>query len=315
MPDPRLNRTRATTARAGWQHVSADNACTTTMANLFVREYGAGTSPVIVLHGGPAAAGDVAPLARELGKCWRVIEPFQRGGSGVPLTVATHVQDLDDLIRERCSRPPVLVGHSWGAMLALVYAAEHPTVPAGVILVGCGTFSAAARADFKARLDARLTPQDRADLAELELTEPDPGRRLAAQGRIMTRVYGYDIEDVSDAIAIVDPVAHEQTWADMMRRQHDGTYPAAFATIRAPVLMLHGEEDPHPGSSIREDLRKHVPRLEYREFAKCGHSPWLERQAKHAFLDSLTDWLAERGGAPQHSGPPRSSRRECSTRR
>jgi pimeloyl-ACP methyl ester carboxylesterase len=133
---------------------------------------------------------------------------------------------------------------------------------------------------------------DCADLAELE-----QGRRLAAQGRIMTRVYGYDVEDVSDAIAIVDHVAHEQTWAVMMRLQYDGTYPAAFAAVRAPVLMLHGEEDPHSGLSIREDLREHVPRLEYREFAKCGHSPWLERQAKHAFRDSLTDWLAGRGSA------------------
>jgi pimeloyl-ACP methyl ester carboxylesterase len=71
-----------------------------------------------------------------------VLEPHQRGSSDRPLTVATHVQDLDDLIRERCgAHQPVLVGHSWGAMLALVYAAHHPLTPAALVLIGCGTFS------------------------------------------------------------------------------------------------------------------------------------------------------------------------------
>src|SRR5437016_5192555 len=71
--------------------------------------------------------------------------PYQRGSSSRPLTVATHVQDLDDLIRERCAgRPTVLVGHSWGAMLALAYAADHPTSAAALVLIGCGTFSPAA---------------------------------------------------------------------------------------------------------------------------------------------------------------------------
>jgi hypothetical protein len=32
------------------------------MTDLVVREYGSGIESVITLHGGPAAAGDVAPL-------------------------------------------------------------------------------------------------------------------------------------------------------------------------------------------------------------------------------------------------------------
>lgn len=260
-----------------------------------MREYGFGTKSVITLHGGPAAAGDIAPLARELGKQWHVFEPLQRGSGARPLTVATHVQDLDDVIRERCGgRRPVLVGHSWGAMLALAYGAEHPTTPAALVLIGCGTFSLAARAEFEARLEARLTPTDRANVAHVKQTEADIDRRLAAVGRLITRVCGHDIEDVADDMAAVDAVAHEQTWADMVRLQRDGTYPAAFAAIGAPVLLLHGEADPHPGRLISEDLRRYVPHLEYQELPKCGHSPWLERQAKLAFFETLNVWLAVR---------------------
>jgi pimeloyl-ACP methyl ester carboxylesterase len=264
------------------------------MTDLVVREYGSGIESVIALHGGPAAAGDVAPLARELGGRWHVLEPFQRGAGGRPLTVATHVQDLDDLIRERCGgRRPVLVGHSWGAMLALAYGASHPTAPAALVLIGCGTWSPTARAAFTARLDARLTQADRVHLADINRTA-DADRRLALLGRLMTRLYGHDVEDVAGDLTVVDARAHEETWADMVRLQRDGIYPAAFAAISVPVLMLHGDRDPHPGRLTSEDLRVYIPHLEYQELPECGHSPWLERQASRAFFTMLEAWIAAR---------------------
>jgi pimeloyl-ACP methyl ester carboxylesterase len=206
------------------------------------------------------------------------------------------VKDLNDLIRERCGgRPPVLVGHSWGAMLALAYAAAYPTTPAALVLIGCGTFSVTARAEFEARLNARLTPADRARIEYIKQTEADPDRRLAAVARVMTQVYGHDVDEVADDVAVVDALAHEQTWSDMVRLQRDGIYPAAFAAVGAPVLMLHGDTDPHPGRLISEDLRMYIPHLEYQELPSCGHPPWLERQARQVFFETLeavvrTNW-------------------------
>ena len=263
------------------------------MTDLVVREYGVGVETVIAMHGGPAAAGDLAPLARTLGERWHVLEPHQRGSSDRPLTVATHVQDLDDLIRTRCgASQPILVGHSWGAMLALVYAAHHPQAPAALVLIGCGTFSQAARAEFEARRAARLTAAAHARLVQITQAETDPDRRLAERGRVMASVYGYEVDDGQNDLAVVDAVAHEQTWADMVRLINQGVYPATFAAITCPVLMLHGEADPHPGRLTSEDLRAHIPRLEYREFSKCGHSPWLERQARDVFFESINEWIA-----------------------
>jgi hypothetical protein len=82
------------------------------MTDLVVNEYGVGIETVIAVHGGPAAAGDLTPLAERLGERWHVLEPYQRGSTDRPLTVATHVEDLGDLIRKRCGtqRP---VGPFW----------------------------------------------------------------------------------------------------------------------------------------------------------------------------------------------------------
>jgi len=55
---------------------------------MLVRRYGKMGALVLVLHGGPAAVGEVAPIARELSASFRVVEPWQRGSGSVPLTVA-----------------------------------------------------------------------------------------------------------------------------------------------------------------------------------------------------------------------------------
>jgi pimeloyl-ACP methyl ester carboxylesterase len=184
-------------------------------------------------------------------------------------------------------------------MLILAYAAEWLSRPAALVLVGCGTFSLAARTEFEARYAARLTDVHRAALAHIERSEPDADRRLASQGRVITRVYGYDIEDEGPDLVTVDAVAHRETWSDMVRLLNEGAYPAGLAAIRCPVLMLHGDTDPHPGPGTRDDLREYIPHLEYRELARCGHSPWLERQAREEFFGHIDGWITNQWAANQ----------------
>lgn len=235
---------------------------------LHVRESGERGPWLVLPHGGPAAAGHMAPVARGFADAFRVLEPWQRTRAEGGLRVAHHVADLQALLEERCGDEPVAVlGSSWGAMLALAWAAAHPEPRRPLVLVGCGTFDPAARAVFQARRAA---------------AERERGEELA-----------YFVDPVSTDIENehFDEQAHRETWDDMLARQADGTYPAAFAAVRAPVLMLHGADDPHPGPEIRDGLRPHLPQLEYREWPACGHFPWLERSARRAFFDETRGWL------------------------
>lgn len=192
---------------------------------------------IFLLHGGPGANGGLEFLAEEFGG----EAPLQRRSGGEPLTVARHVADLHALVSE----PPLLVGHSWGAMLALSYAAEHPVER--LLLVGCGTYDPASRAELVRRREAS----------------------------------GFEPPDEE-----YDEQGHEETWSDMLRLQADGTYPAAFARIEAPVTMLHGELDEHPGPMIRDNLRRYMPQLQYIEVAAAGHD------LEGSLLDRLRALLA-----------------------
>jgi pimeloyl-ACP methyl ester carboxylesterase len=132
---------------------------------LRIREYGNSGPRVIVLHGGPGAAGHMAAVAHGLAGSYRVIEPFQRGSGGERLTVARHVADLAEIINVHAQDcRPALLGASWGAMLALAYAAAHPDSTALLILVGCGTFDIDARAVLQRTIAERMTDDIRARL-------------------------------------------------------------------------------------------------------------------------------------------------------
>lgn len=256
----------------------------------------AGGPLVIVLHGGPGAVGEAAPLARGLSDKFRVLEPWQRGSGDEPLTVARHVADLYGLVEtEREDARPALVGESWGAMLALAFAAAHPGSAGPLVLVGCGTFDKASRAQLEATLDERTDEKLRRRLEQLDEECPDPGERLVKLHELTEPLYLHDpigADEEEPETPPFDARAHDETWSDMLRLQEEGVYPAAFSAITSPVLILHGEYDPHPGRMIRDSLARYLPQLEYRELERCGHQPWLEKWARDEFFAVLEEWLS-----------------------
>ncbi len=255
-----------------------------------IREYGTSGRPVILLHGGPGAQGSMAPVARGLAGVFHILEPLQRAASG---TVADHVADLHQVVEARCAPArPALVGHSWGAMLALAYAAAHPQTIGRLALIGCGTFDRQARARLEAEVAARMTPELRARFERLAQEIPDPNERRRARGRMLGEIYCHAPLAIDDELEPPEPDARdEETWRDMVRLQEAGIYPAAFRAIETPVLMLHGAGDPHPGVMIRDSLFRYLPQLEYLELQRCGHDPWRERFARDEFFALLRAWL------------------------
>jgi pimeloyl-ACP methyl ester carboxylesterase/GNAT superfamily N-acetyltransferase len=255
---------------------------------------------VVLVHGGPGAPGSLAPLARDLARECRVVEPYQRRSGGQPLTVDRHVADLEEILNESCADArATVVGHSWGAMLALIHAAAHPGRIASLVLVGCGTFDREARAEFQARLDRRIDRALRERLERLEAEEPDPDARLARTANLLLPAYSRDPTVSRLEGERCDARGHRETWSSYLELEARGFVPAAFAAIDVPVLMLHGADDPHPGATIRGSLERHLPRIEYRELARCGHYPWIERAVRPELLEVLLAWIRAHALEPE----------------
>lgn len=250
---------------------------------------------VYVLHGGPAAIGQAAPIAEGLSQDFRAIEPFQRGSGIEPLTVDCHIKDLDYLIDSKIdTQKPFIIGHSWGAMLALAYASSHPDKVHALILVGCGTFNIESRNRMNKVLSERLGEETQKLLNNFESKYPDPIKRLHVRFDLINKAYDFSPLETTNYESITesyDIKAHTETWNDMIRLQENGTYPNAFSIIKVPVLMLHGSYDPHPGSMIYDSLKPYIKNMEYIELDKCGHYPWKEKYAKSKFFSLMIDWM------------------------
>lgn len=267
---------------------------------IVVRAHGTAGGTVVLLHGGPGGPGSVTDLAVALSGEFRVIEPLQRRSGAVPLTVERHVADLAVV----APNPATLVGWSWGAMLALSFAARHPARVRALALVGCGTYDEVSRASYERALGERLGAVGRARLAALRARldhEGDARQRVRLFGEVAALTGaaqacdplepGGPTPEAGEPSLELDPRGFDETWTDALRLQAEGIEPDAFAAIRVPVLMLHGDVDPHPGPATRDRLRRLMPQLEYVQLGECGHAPWRERRARGAFLAALGGWL------------------------
>lgn len=105
---------------------------------LFIIERGHG-APVVLLHGQPGTHEHLDPIAeRLLGDA--LVLSVDRHGYGRTLggarPMAEQVALLAAALEVRCSAPAVVVGHSYGGGIALLLAAAHPELVAGLVLVG-----------------------------------------------------------------------------------------------------------------------------------------------------------------------------------
>lgn len=261
-----------------------------------VRRHGT-TGPVVtVLHGGPGAPGCAVGLAKALAPFFVVNEPLQRRSGEFPLTVESHIRDLAQITPGNA----ILIGHSWGAMLTLSFAATHPDRVSKIFLVGCGTYDNKSRILMKRRLSELMDEGTRLridGLRRLLNEESDPKKCDSIWrelGELYMKVETYDPIDDPEYLheeVEMDSIGNKETWEDVLRLQREGGEPDRFSRITCPVIMLHGTHDPHPGRETAELLRGYIPQLEYVEFEKCGHEPWRERHCREDFLAKLRKYI------------------------
>jgi len=268
---------------------------------LYTRQVGDGPS-VVVLHGGPGAHHDyLLPQYDRLaaGRAGRALIYYdQRGGgrSVVPRDVAVgwreHVADLEALrVHWRLDRL-TLLGYSWGGLLAVLYALEHPSRIARLALVSGAPLTAAWREEFERRFAARMAQpwiaRSRAELSALGLAQRDPEkyRRIA----FALSVAGY-FHDPSRAREMTPFRVTERTrravWDSLGEYDLREQIRLKFPNGTAPrSLLVHGIYDPMPIEAARETaalLSTGVVEL------ATGHAPHVE--ATEAFVRVLDGFL------------------------
>jgi len=275
---------------------------TTTGSALYWAKYGeANARKLVVLHGGPGADHCyLLPQMLHLAEKYELIFYDQRGGgrsksdARVPITWQTHVEDLGALVEEVGLEPLSIVGYSWGAMLAMLYAAEqrknpHLRAPYRMGFISPAPLTREYRRQFEAEFNRRqqspAIQRMRDELSASGLRERDPAAYRQRAFELGVAGYFSDPGKATDLtpFRVVGRV-QQSVWESLA----DFDLIQQLKGVRIPSIIICGRDDPIPLASSREAAQALGTNLVVLD--ECGHVPYVEQPDRlFAALDPFLD--------------------------
>jgi len=257
------------------------------------RTYGHAPFSVAVIHGGPGAPGEMAPVARERSRRRGVLEPLQSAA-----TVDGQVQELAETLASHGTPPVTLIGWSWGAMLSFILTARHPHLVKKLILLSSGPFLEHYALTMEKTRMARLDEAGRREWAALPGSLADAGpqerdRIFTRLGELSARTDSFDPMDAGSDVLECQFEIHRSVWNEAREMRARGELIALGKEIRCPVSAIHGDHDPHPFEGVREPLEAVLTDFRFLLLKECGHTPWIERRARDRFYALLEEEIGD----------------------
>lgn len=236
-----------------------------------------GDANVLVLHGGPGAIGGAGDLAKALG----AVEVLSYGQS-----IQSQISEINDAVHELKMNNPVVIGHSWGAWLAYIYASKFPVQK--VVLVGCGAFDEKYLGSMQKRRRGKLTDEEQIKANDY-FNQLSQGalKDLSGFNELMSKMDAYEMCG-HDPLDSFDFDGHKKLMDEIRPLRRSGELLEMGKLIEGEVLVFHGLDDPHPLEGITEPFEQADIPYELFTFDKCGHTPWHERYAKERFYELMS---------------------------
>ncbi|GAI40540.1 unnamed protein product, partial [marine sediment metagenome] len=76
-------------------------------------------------------------------------------------------------------------------------------------------------------------------------------------------------------------------WKEATELRSSGELLRLGKNIQCPVVVIHGDYDPHPSEGVKDPLSRILKDFRFILLDNCGHYPWLERAARDKFYDTL----------------------------
>lgn len=256
-----------------------------------LRKYGKAPYNVAVVHGGPGALGEMAPVARKLSKHFGVLEPLQTKN-----TIKSQVEELKTILGKKTSSPISLIGWSWGAWLALILAAKHPSLVKKLILVSSGPFEARYAKDIMKTRISRLKKEEKVKLEDLinKLNNQeiiDKNNYMLQLGKLISKADSYNPLPHKNEVIKTQYHIYLAVWKEASELRSSGKLLKFAKQIKCPAVAIHGNYDPHPFEGVKKPLSSALEDFKFILLKNCGHHPWYEKEAREKFFKILIEEL------------------------
>ena len=272
---------------------------------LYYRMIGTGNDPVVLIHGGPGFTSDyLADDMTTLAKNHALLVYDQRGigrstlvSESTALDAQRYVEDLEAIRTHLGLEQLTLLGHSWGAAPAALYAMQYPQRVRRMVLVGT---IPAERSGLERAFQVMAAARDPATLRRMEelsrIREANPDDRTAcreyyqlwftpfygvrnAAGRMKGDVCAGSAESLRNKSNV-----DKFTFASL----ENWDWTTALGRAVAPTLLIHGERDPLPIEDVRKWTAA-MPNARLLELKGLGQFPHVE--APEVFFAAVDRFL------------------------
>lgn len=250
--------------------------------SIAVRTAGSG-SPVVLLHSSASSSAQWRDAMVELASDYRVLAPDFPGYGKSPRwkgigarTLASDAETISTIASD-CRKPVHLVGHSYGGAVALWYALRHPRAIKSLTLIEPVAFGVL-RTGGRAR---QFLFDEINNVASTVTQALCRGDHWAGMAHFVDYWNGAGTWDSlpSERQALlasqIDNIAQE------FGAVFDDALPvAAYERVKAPTLIVRGDQSPVPAMSVAASLARAMPTATLHTVEGAGHMVPLTHKAQ-----------------------------------
>lgn len=232
--------------------------------SLFAEKDNSMTKPsIIFLHGGPGFKDYLKPYFKDLNKEFNCIFYDQKRGANV--TTKDLVDELDQIVAAQ-NHKPILLGHSWGGVLAVEYAKKNSSKLNGLVLMSTG-------------LSSSQWLQYRGELTRLGLDDAPPEKIF------LTSI---ELENGRKLLNETSKSFSESTFTSIFEAYLKGyDLLNSLSKLSFPILNIFGEKDLRFSPIVTKTFKIYNDKIIDVEIKNAGHFPFLEKNNNKEIISTI----------------------------
>ncbi len=258
--------------------------------------------PILIINGGPGMNSegfvDIAKKISELG--YQTIIYDQRGTGksklenydSTTITMDLMVEDIENLRKKLKIKKWIVLGHSFGGLLATHYVAKYPEYIEKIIFSSSGGVNLKFLNYVSQRINFNLTKSDQDSLAFYQNSTLPENERINKRAKFLAKAYVFDKSKapiIAERLTQINFNINSLVFQNLQKIKFD--YTNKFLDCKIPVLVVQGKNDIISIETAQE-IANTFGNSKLVLIDNCGHYGWLDNEK--FYIETLKSFLNDK---------------------